>query len=486
MPNPFLRFKKRAYFELAAAVCIIALVVIVLCVFTKGKTKSNLQTETFGTSAASVQTSSEESEQSSESSVKNSSTESSESASSSDSTKTNGSQDSSGTKSTKKTTKKTTTDKSVTEWTHKNSSNNVSTTASYPIDNFQKHMISGLTADQLTVLNQILEGIENFETDISIKSDVFKKDDLDSLKSLFVLVKIACLENSSVASTYKYAGNSEYITAVKLTYTKTKQKAASETNQLNQKVDSVLKGITSDMNEFERVEYLHDAVNKLCVYGESSTGNQDSAFGCLVEGKAICEGYAKAFLLLCNKAGIDSTIVTGTAVSDSGESASHMWNMIMVGGAWYHIDLTWDDLTLNPADKNYVRYDFFNLTDSEIAKTHTAEKNQFYDYPKAYSTKYNYFVYHNYCGSDYTSAYKAMKRAVTDAVTNGSKYASIRLNSSKTFTKVKKKLFEEANGETPIFTLLKSVKEKTKAKFSTSSVSKIFMEQTGVITVVLK
>lgn len=487
MPNPFLRFKKRAYVELAVAVCIITLMVIVLCLFTGGKDTNSLNQATSASSDSSVQANIEVTNTSGQTDeTKSDKSKTGQVKTSSKNTETNNGQNGQENPTAQKTTAKQTKSRKVTTWTPKNNKTTVPVKNFNSIDNFKKHMMSGLTADQATVLNQILKGIDNFETDINIKSNVFKKDDLESLKSLFVLVKIACIENSSVASTYKYAGNNEYITAIKLTYTKTEQKALSEKNQLNQKVDSILKGITTGMDEFQRIEYIHDTINKLCVYGESETGNQDSAYGCLVEGKAICEGYSKAFLLLCNRAGIDCTIVTGTALSDSGESVSHMWNMVMVDGDWYHIDLTWDDPTLNPADKNYVRYDFFNLTDSEISQTHTIIKNEFYDYPKANSITNNYFVYHEYCAFGYDTAYEAMEKAVTDAALSGKKYAAIKLNNSKTFADVKKKLFETSNGETPIFTLLKDVKKKTKADFSTKSISKIFMEQTNVITVILK
>lgn len=491
MPNPFLKLKNKAYVEFAVASVIITLMVVALCLF---PVDNGVEGITDQTADASLVSSTEIS-----GALKSTGSRTIKTKSYGDKTDKNELTSEADEQSIieNNKAKQTTTGKTVskqikgqktTTWSFKESSNNTGDPVRNfnSVDNFEKYMTSGLTDDQAIVLNQILEGISNFQTDIAIKENVFKKNDLESLKSLFVLIKIACIENSSLDSTYRYAGNNDYITAIQLTYTKSKEKALAEKDQLMKKVDSVLKGITTDMNEFERVEYIHDTINKTCVYGESDTGNQDSAYGCLVEGKAICEGYSKAFLLLCNKAGIDCTIVTGTALSDSGENVSHMWNMVMVDGKWYHIDLTWDDPTLKPLDKSYVRHDFFNLTDSEISKTHTSIKNEFYDYPKANSLKNNYFVYYDYSAYDYDSAVYAMKKAVTKAAKSGNKYAAIKLNNNKTFSYVKKKLFETSNGKTPIFTILKEVKKKTKAEFSTAEISKIFMEETGVITVVLK
>ena len=489
MPNPFFRLKKKLYIEFAVAVGIIFFMVVMLCLFSGDNDVKGLTNQTAAVYSDSSEvipadgndtSGSADEQESDKDNNKNKAASEVFQGNSRENSKEHA-------KTTEKATVKNTKSKTVTSWSAKyNNQAGLSASGYSYIDNFKRHMISGLTADQAVVLNQILDGISNFETDISIKDNVFKKDDIESLKSLFVLVKIACIENNSVASTYQYAGNDDYLTAIKLTYTKTQEQALSETNKLKKKVDSVLKGIRTDMNEFERIEYIHDTINKMCIYGESDTGNQDSAYGCLVEGKAVCEGYSKAFLLLCNYAGIDCTIVTGTAISDSGESASHMWNMVMVDGKWYHIDLTWDDPTLNPFDKNYVRYDFFNLTDSEISQTHTGIKNEFYDYPQANSTKYNYFVYYNYCAYDFGSAYDAMERAATAAAIRGNKYVSIKLNNNKTFLSVKNQLFKELKGKSPIFTLLKKVKKKTKADFSTGEISKIFNEQTNVITIGLK
>ena len=57
----------------------------------------------------------------------------------------------------------------------------------------------------------------------------------------------------------------------------------------------------------------------------------------------VCEGYAKAFKVLCDKYEIPCILVTGTGVSSEGSEA-HMWNMVqMENGLWYVVDCTWDD-----------------------------------------------------------------------------------------------------------------------------------------------
>ena len=61
------------------------------------------------------------------------------------------------------------------------------------------------------------------------------------------------------------------------------------------------------------------------------------AYGCLVDNKAVCLGYAKAVQLLCEKLNVPSIIVSGVPKKDE-ESPGHAWNLVYVDGEW----LIWD------------------------------------------------------------------------------------------------------------------------------------------------
>lgn len=80
-------------------------------------------------------------------------------------------------------------------------------------------------------------------------------------------------------------------------------------------------------NDFEREEYINNYIIENCKYDDAAAqtenieGNENDAYGALVDGKAVCEGYARAFQLLCNKANIDCVLLSGTT-----DSANHAWN----------------------------------------------------------------------------------------------------------------------------------------------------------------
>ena len=57
----------------------------------------------------------------------------------------------------------------------------------------------------------------------------------------------------------------------------------------------------------------------------------------------VCEGYSRAFKVLCDLMDIPCILMSGNAhFKESG--GGHMWNYVqMENGAWYAIDVTWDD-----------------------------------------------------------------------------------------------------------------------------------------------
>lgn len=86
--------------------------------------------------------------------------------------------------------------------------------------------------------------------------------------------------------------------------------------------------------------------------------------------KAVCEGIAKAFKVLCDYAGAKNVyVVNGTALSKRLKMIyPHTWNMVKSNGQYSHIDVTWD---LEPSrTSRYNRYDYFMVPDEWMQKDH--------------------------------------------------------------------------------------------------------------------
>ena len=116
---------------------------------------------------------------------------------------------------------------------------------------------------------------------------------------------------------------------------------------------------------YEKLISIHDYVCDLTTYKSDNDGALYcySAYGCMVDGRSVCEGYAEAFKILCARNGIDCIIVTGNAIH-SGKTETHMWNYVrMDDGLWYAVDPTWDD-----ASDIKGNYSYFLLGSESIVK----------------------------------------------------------------------------------------------------------------------
>lgn len=90
--------------------------------------------------------------------------------------------------------------------------------------------------------------------------------------------------------------------------------------------------------------------------------------GVFAKKKAQCEGIAKAVKALLNAVDIKCIVATGEAESN-GNREHHAWNVVDINGNPYQVDVTWDI----GASKGRVSYDYFNVTDEIIGKTHVFE-----------------------------------------------------------------------------------------------------------------
>ncbi|MDN4473456.1 DUF2510 domain-containing protein [Demequina zhanjiangensis] len=99
--------------------------------------------------------------------------------------------------------------------------------------------------------------------------------------------------------------------------------------------------------------------NSLTTSTYAAVTQSQEAYGALVAGRAVGEGYAKAFQALADAAGYRSVVITGTA-ADGQDVLPHAWNRVYVGGSWLVVDAAWDD---GGADGS--AYDYFLVASND-------------------------------------------------------------------------------------------------------------------------
>lgn len=185
-----------------------------------------------------------------------------------------------------------------------------------------------------------------------------------------------------LGSSWTFSHDTETVKTVTYTYTMPVEQIAQARRKFNERVEAILAKITPEMSEFDIELMLHDVIAENTVY--QSGDNAHNAYGALVEGSAVCEGYAEAFQYLLHRAGIESFLAIGTSTNvTSGKPEGHEWNYVKIDGKWYQTDVTWDD-----HDRLFHAY--FNLSDERIKADHTASET-LYPLPKCESDDAFYF-----------------------------------------------------------------------------------------------
>lgn len=181
---------------------------------------------------------------------------------------------------------------------------------------------------------------------------------------------------------------------------------ASAKARLQAVTDRVVSEASSLPTLYERVLYVHDYLIDHTVYDhqtleKTSAGNDDefltatTAYGCLVEQKAVCSGYAAAFELIMHKLGIECGLVNGTRTAETGP---HQWNYVGLNGEYYYIDVTWDD-PLKDDGSDSKTYEFFLISEEDLADTHRKDDGQ--NIPQCLGTRCNYYRYNDWYFDEY-------------------------------------------------------------------------------------
>lgn len=166
-------------------------------------------------------------------------------------------------------------------------------------------------------------------------------------------------------------------TYVNLEYNMEQEELIKAKKNFSAAVNEIVENAADNTSDYELEIYIHDYIVNNCVYDFESAKNNDpnvasnayDAYGVIVEGKAVCEGYARAFNLLCRKFNIDCVNISGTS-----ESTEHMWNTVLLDNNWYNVDVTWDDPDSKEEELSVFKYAFLNMSDDMFLLNHKPSK----------------------------------------------------------------------------------------------------------------
>lgn len=230
----------------------------------------------------------------------------------------------------------------------------------------------------------IVKAVESYQTEVKLDGDLSVNDTL----MVFYYYRADYPQHFWCNGSLQYASRNNKVVSLTLSFNISADKIPTAQSAFNNAVTAMLKKAALGDDEYERELILHDALAKTVSY--RSAAHAHDAYGALVEGKAVCEGYARALQYLLYQTGIQCLIAEGSGTNPStGKSEPHAWNVVRIGGQFYHVDATWNDT--DDGDMP-VMYAYFNLPANEMSFDHTVRTKDCYPLPACTATAANYHV----------------------------------------------------------------------------------------------
>lgn len=150
------------------------------------------------------------------------------------------------------------------------------------------------------------------------------------------------LETGNFTYSYALSRNKEAVYCVsEVILTVEKRENAENAAVYQQEINTLLSGLSLEREtDAETARAINDYLCARIQYEDDE--DRQNVYGALIGRKCVCEGYAHAFKLLCDLYGVRCVSIVGIGHTEAGSTA-HIWNAVCLDGAWYAVDVTWND-----------------------------------------------------------------------------------------------------------------------------------------------
>lgn len=298
-----------------------------------------------------------------------------------------------------------------------------------------------LTANEKECYDALVEAALRFENgDIILP----KRISLFQAGRIFELIRLE--ENALYYLQYKYGKpvrNENGDVVMRLYYRYTPDQVADMNLAVEKWAEDLISRIPKGLSQVNTLKLVHDSIIQNCDYVLDAPYGV-APYGAVIKGQAFCEGYARAFALICNKLGYENCFGTGSL---AGQAEGHMWNMVKVNGRWYNMDLTFNDPVASPGDPypleaDFVGYTYFLVPNQWLDPNLTVDSHLF-ELPAANSIQENYYVYFGYYADNYDYAKERLGEVLRNAVDKKQKYVTFRFASPELYDYATSRLFKD-------------------------------------------
>lgn len=248
-----------------------------------------------------------------------------------------------------------------------------------------------LSLEEQKVYSEILASLLNLEKETTLSTK-----DTSLIDKAFQCVMLDHPEVFYVDG-YKYTEYSSDEVVEKIVFAGNYIYDAEEIRSRQEKIAEVaakiVAGAPDTADEYEKVKYVYETIIQNTEYDTASVDNQNIC-SVFLNGRSVCQGYAKALQYLLREMGMDAGLVVGTVREGDG----HAWNLVSVNDNWYYLDATWGDAfyLFGEADQERqpktasVNYDYLCVTTEQMELTHIMDMPV--ALPECTSLADNYYV----------------------------------------------------------------------------------------------
>lgn len=228
------------------------------------------------------------------------------------------------------------------------------------IDEFQQYILDCLLTDDSNLTSSNGRG----SIDISHYNIPYSQSNFQELANLIYNESPELFRIGGLSLTYYPSGS---MVALKPSYHfSTSEEFRLHYNKFIEVSEKMLTGVKNNpaLSDVEKALLLHDRLALQCEYNLENTSDPSAhtIYGVFCLGTAVCQGYAYAYDYLLEQVGIEAEYC-------SSDSLNHAWNIVYIHNTPYHVDVTWDDPTLDMSGR-VLHKNFLRSTTGIIATGH--------------------------------------------------------------------------------------------------------------------
>lgn len=235
---------------------------------------------------------------------------------------------------------------------------------------------TGPVGSESELASRVLEAVKNIDSELTFEAEGTWCSDEAIYDAVFrqvhdvYMIDAYGLTSYYQTQTQNASGASVYRLQFSYLDDMSREEIQSQRDEINRAANDIVTSLgLSGKSEYERIRAINRYLCDHVVYPAQPYSSSDfTPYGALIEGRAVCDGYARAAKILADLCGLECYYVSGKCSTDSG-IVGHAWNLVRVDGQYYQLDVTWND--------GGRTNDYFLVTDDFMSLSRTWDTSRY-------------------------------------------------------------------------------------------------------------